>query len=510
MGAWKEQLREVQRVWRTSTQTTRNGARSSSVAAAAKASTFAESQAAPGPMGTSAERPALQPFTPLIDCGRKLSLPSWARLGRLLQHPGHRRGGLPMTVRMGLDFGSAFTKVVILAGRDRIAVDFSHITGDKSPSARFVLPGFIHQQSAGEYGWFGGHADTVHGNLKLGVMDTLGGSKCPERTITFLALVIRYARACLYAHRDIGRRLSGRELRWELNIGCPTEPYESPEIAQFFRRLAQTAWSLAVAERLSEGLVAEAWRQEPPAKGLATPPNVVPEFVAQIAGYLKSNQVSQGLHALVDVGAGTLDVAVFNIVPDRGVGMLHIPIFGSAVKRFGTHYLSQYRHSKLGLDATWDDSAPVLSSAAFSKLHRKKEAEVLRAEREFEGSVCQTVSKIVNSVRIQAGLGSDPAWRNGLPVFITGGGANVDLYARAVNRAEGAVQRQISENSSFRFISMPASGGRVSGIAEDQRGRLSVAIGLSEDPENIARVTPSNQIPPLVMGRAERPPLPEV
>src|SRR3546814_12505118 len=55
------------------------------------------------------------------------------------------------------------------------------------------------------------------------------------------------------------RKLVGRSLRWELNIGCPTEPHENPKVVDIFRRIAQTAWLLAADDRLAEQDVLAAW-----------------------------------------------------------------------------------------------------------------------------------------------------------------------------------------------------------------------------------------------------------
>lgn len=156
------------------------------------------------------------------------------------------------------------------------------------------------------------------------------------------AEVIRYSRAFLYRHPEVGRKLANRTLRWELNIGCPTEPHENPLVVERFRHVARTAWWLAGRDDLDAAIIRTAWDRRDLDTGLETEPGVVPEFVAQIAGYLRSPQVNDGLHALVDVGAATLDVATFNVVlPRDGNSAPRIPIFFSAVKPLGTHFLSQ-------------------------------------------------------------------------------------------------------------------------------------------------------------------------
>ncbi|VFR92722.1 hypothetical protein IVO3_2801 [plant metagenome] len=273
--------------------------------------------------------PTPPPFKPRIDDGCALNMPEWSDVGRSLQHPEHRgERSAPMAVRVGVDFGTAFTKVAIRAGVDLVPVEWSAVTGDDSETERYVVPGFVVRAPDGEFCWRRLTEADVRGNLKLPVIEMAGADECPIATVAYLALVIRYARAFLYRNAEIGRKLVGRSLRWELNIGCPTEPHENPKVVDVFRRIARTAWLLAAEDRLAEQDVLAAWSLADSAIDLEAEPGVVPEFVAQIAGYLGSPQVKEGLHALIDVGAATLDVATFNVVlrNDRA-SPPRIPIF---------------------------------------------------------------------------------------------------------------------------------------------------------------------------------------
>src|SRR3546814_6264125 len=58
---------------------------------------------------------------------------------------------------------------------------------------------------------------------------------------------------------------------------------------------------------------------------------VLPEFACQLYSYLNSAQRQSGLHALMDVGAGTVDVAFFNVHERDGMDVL--PIFSAEIGR---------------------------------------------------------------------------------------------------------------------------------------------------------------------------------
>lgn len=459
--------------------------------------------------------PTPPPFKPRIDDGCVLNMPEWSDAGRSLQHPEHRgERSAPMTVRVGVDFGTAFTKVAIRAGVDLVPVEWSAVTGDDSETGRYVVPGFVVRAPDGEFCWRRLTEADIRGNLKLPVIEGAGSNECPIATVAYLALVIRYARAFLYRNAEIGRKLVGRSLRWELNIGCPTEPHENQKVVDVFRRIARAAWLLAAEDRLAEQDVLAAWSLADSAIDLESEPGVVPEFVAQIAGYLGSPQVKEGLHALIDVGAATLDVATFNIVlrNDRA-SPPRIPIFFSAVRPLGTHYLRYNRHSRLGLDLSWNDAAPVESSDDFGQRNGKLLDEVIEVDRGFTTKVAECVVGVIDSTRTNrrgvpgardefGRYKKDTVWHQGLPIFVTGGGSNSELYRNAISAAESKLKSQIGSAEPFRFIELNPTSGNAQQI--EAGNRLTVALGLTGDFDNLAFVVPHHSIEPVTYGRKER------
>jgi hypothetical protein len=448
-------------------------------------------------------------FKPHIEDGYALNMPAWSDVGRSLQHPEHRNErSAPMVVRVGVDFGTAFTKIAIRAGVDLVPVEWSAVTGDDSETGRFVVPGFVTRASDGEFCWRRFTNADIRGNLKLPVIEMAETDECPTATVAYLALVIRYARAFLYRNAEIGRKLVERSLRWELNIGCPSEPHEDPKVVEIFRRIARTAWLLAAEDRLVEQDVLAAWSLADRAIDLEAEPSVVPEFVAQIAGYLGSPQVREGLHALVDIGAATIDVATFNVVlRNNRTSPPHIPIFFSAVRPLGTHYLRYNRYSKLALNLTWDDAAPVESSNDFGQRNGKPMDEVIAADGEFVGQVARCIIRVIDTTRTNAwGDPHSAAWREGLPIFVTGGGAKCFLYRQAIEMVQkqmgSRVEWRPDTSTRFQLIELNATSG---GARQIKAGdRLTVALGLTEDAENIARIVPHRDIEPVTYGTRER------
>ncbi|MFV8626538.1 hypothetical protein ACNREE_19055 [Ralstonia pseudosolanacearum] len=531
MKSWKDQLRDLKNALRGSGRGKERGheppeidfepppgwlADDRSTPKKPPARNPVQKSATPVAVGAPADKPPARsdvlpppPFKPRIDDGCALNMPEWGDIGRWLQHPEHRgERSAPMAVRVGVDFGTAFTKVAIRAGVDLVPVEWSAVTGDDSETGRYVVPGFVVRAPDGEFCWRRPTEADIRGNLKLPVIEMAGADECPIATVAYLALVIRYARAFLYRNAEIGRKLVGRSLRWELNIGCPTAPHENPKVVDIFRRIARTAWLLAAEDRLAEQDVLAAWSLADCATDLEAEPGVVPEFVAQIAGYLGSPQVKQGLHALIDIGAATLDVATFNVVlrNDRA-SPPRIPIFFSAVRSLGTHYLRHNRHSRLGLDLSWNDAAPVESSDDFGQRNGKPLDAVVAVDEKFVGQVVHCVIGVIDGTRTNAwGDPLSAAWREGLSIFVTGGGANCVLYRQAIEVVQREVRLRVSQrpgsSTHFRLIELNPTFGNARQI--EAGDRLTVALGLTEDAENIARVVPHRDIELITYGTTER------
>ncbi len=531
MGDWKEQLRKIKRTMQTGRSTgneersLRSGHTEKRIRKYSKP-TYEKDEASRGkreenkrvPVSRAreassttetiarrqeSETPA---FHPRIELKRPLEMPSWGDIGRSLQHPDHSGKGAPMSVRIGIDFGTAFTKVAIRAGVDLVLVDWSAVTGDDSSAGCHVIPGFVCRTQEGDFGWFGDERADLIGNLKLPLIKDVVADECPTNAVAFVALVIRYARAYLYRHSEVGRKLTTRTLRWELNIGCPTEPHEKQEIVAKFRKVAKTAWRLAATPTLKANDIVSAWSDMDGDIGLEAEPGVIPEFVAQIAGYLQSSQVNDGLHALVDIGAATLDVATFNVVlPNDSNSLPRIPIFFSAVKPLGTHYLSHNRYSRLGLELVWDDEMPIEGTDALAtRLGRAKE-EVDVIDGEFAKWVSRCIVGVLEGTRTNRwGMPSSEAWEEGLPIFVTGGGAACELYRWAITMSEERVRMNIGMSSCFRLIELDSLGVASELFGREVGLRTTVAIGLTEDADSIARVVPHRDIEPITYSTRER------
>jgi hypothetical protein len=310
----------------------------------------------------------------------------------------------------------------------------------------------------------------------------------------FLAGVLRYVRAWLY--REHGGKFAGRRIAWNLAIGCPTAAIEENQLAERYLHLAAAAWLLSRSPRPfgieSAELALQIARPDPDSAQLDSL-GVVPEFVAQVAGYAGSSQRQPGLHFLMDVGAGTLDLAMFNVERDNtDVTRDHYPILEQAVDPYGTHFWMEARRSRIG-PIEWNDGANVPSTEALCDTLPSKGDDIRAIDAEFRDAVTKRIRRVIAITRGKRSPLS-PVWQLGLPIFLSGGGSYCALYRDAL--ATACSDYDVKPLLSRLIISDEANAVR---LTEDVRHRLSVAFGLTSDSSLYARITPSQHIPNFVL-----------
>lgn len=211
--------------------------------------------------------------------------------------------------------------------------------------------------------------------------------------------------------------------------------------------------------------------------------------MAQIAGYVQSAQRRPGLHALVDVGGGTLDVVTF-IVHERD-GEDVFPFLVPEVRALGTQLLDANRlvdASKLGEIHPWDGLAPVLCAAEFARTNALPEDYVCLRDGIFWEAVRDVVKGVLHKTKVRRYRLSS-AWTDGLPTFFTGGGATIDGYRKSVKEG-GECHAKVVNLMPLPFH--PRLAEFTGGLEEYQR--ISVACGLALDAFALGHIRPAREV----------------
>ncbi len=407
---------------------------------------------------------------------------------------------------VGLDFGTSFSKVVVGEARVRRAVPFEeHAFGENKfllPSALCILPEMGKCELGAKE-----KAGRLYDNLKMPLIERNFSDEVQSRAAAFLALVFRHTRHWFFDKH--GSTYEYRKIEWFVNVGLPTDSYEDEELTSAYLRIVRSAWRTSMMpgditlQAARDSLERDDTSGEGAQEGIVGPLlpddriHAFPEFVAQLAGYVRSSRRRDGLHVTVDIGGGTLDVTVFNVHQNNDGEDIY-PIFARKVAPLGVRYLfnarSRGQHEKISETLSPFEDLP--SDADFRKMFQITKDELRQVDQQFRKEVESVVSKPIlhtkqhrNPLARQWCRGSD-GYGEPLPSFFCGGGAMSDFYADLLKKFE-------RKDPPFKLRPSPLPPPNElepHEMIERDYARLAVAYGLSLDPYDIGRVKRMNEI----------------
>lgn len=405
---------------------------------------------------------------------------------------------------IGLDFGTAFTKVVV--GEERLHITIP-LRGEGKKIGDYLLPTVY---------WVGGDGicalDSPLGSqyldLKMALLEGDYSDDTIQRAAAYLALVLRRVRAYLFDKKSAV--YGGNYIDWMLNVGLPTSSYYEDELGRVYKRMVAAAWLASTAEGdITLKSIAEAWDKVggecTENSGAALHHEAIslfPEFVAQITGYVRSPLRQSDLHLLVDVGAGTLDATVFNVHEDDGED--RFPIFAKGVEQLGTRFLVRHRIEGTTLleKEVLGPFAPVPDKHKFSKLLGIDVGALLDKDRPFRERALNLVGSLLQKTKTRF-YRTSRRWEQGVPLFLCGGGSQCDFYREIFNPMDGKIHGFPVVRKK---LPMPQQL-EAPGVSSTDYDRLSVAYGLSFDPfdigEIIKDVPPDDDAPSRPSGSVE-------
>lgn len=427
---------------------------------------------------------------------------------------------------IGLDWGTSATKVVIRdpygPGSPAYLVDFGQYGAEADSH---LLPSALSVNDQGRV-LFGANRDGVSvTELKVHLMQNPRESlpvsvdaQPRELAALYIAAVLRYSRQWL------AKKYEGRyqeyELIWEFNLGIPAASHNDDDVRVLFRNLARVGWGVSRQERIR---VVDARREYAAlAQGEFEPGihedlvSVIPEVAAQVVGYARSSLRRPGLHVLVDVGASTLDLAGFMLSEQKGED--YFAILEAGVYPLGAFQLERDRLpdlKALGRDiidpavyGKWADRMarrcqdpmrkvpPIrkyFPEAARDDIHWSDAKEV---DKTFLDDCYTAMRALVADLRKKRAP-KGKRWEEGLPIFLAGGGRDVELYRDALREVDHwrdnhltAAPFDIRELPSLEDLTAPE-------LDPGREHRFSVAYGLSYPGDNIGEIKPPHEIPDL-------------
>ncbi len=408
---------------------------------------------------------------------------------------------------IGLDFGTACTKVVIqdVATRTAYAVPFA--TGS-DPTGTYLLPTIVSLDDHGNFNLdrrgteFRGLKENL---MNIAALDPADEDAKPKdlmpHTIAYLALAFREIRAWfMEEHED---DYKGRKILWRINVGLPASRFDHPHMPIFYRRTIRCAWYLStISEQVSGTWASEVWNMDRlPDDGtnsLLTPDSIAafPEVVAAVQGYAKSPERKEGIHLLVDVGASTLDVTCFRLHSHDHEDVY--PIFFATVQRLGGFELFHHRADVVrnlittAIDHYTQEMDGVTEPKNLLKLKfGLDEEEQLDEDRDFGNEVGTAIWRVIAETKSKK-VPMAQEWVTSLPTFLCGGASRIDIYSQALKRIDE--NRNWQGSLDVKELTLPQSV-RAPGISPALRQRLMVAYGLSFNQFDFGDLIPPSGIP---------------
>ena len=406
---------------------------------------------------------------------------SWVALGsKTTLHS----SGRSFTVRMGIDFGTAFTKASIGYGDDIFIVDWA---GIKDGSDKYTLPGEFSVMPDGScVVGRAASATRVATDLKLPFLEGHASRSALVDATIFLSLIMRYIRGWWFHHHK--GLIKTQSIEWNINLGAPTTPWQDGSIRQKYELAAKAAWVMSCSD---QSITVDQAIQIMDRRTLTAPPvEIVPEFVAQIASYTRSPQRQPDLHLLVDVGAGTVDVVTFNVHRDDKTGEDLFPIFWASVSNLGTHYLMSRRlHAfpQIGGEH-WHDATTVPNASEFSKTMGVAVHDVVKTDSLHARDVASAISSVLRTTK-QKRYRRSPNWQAGVRVFFCGGGSSCEAFEESITVASAQSGVPLPR------IRLPLpSHLKAPSLPSEQFHRVSVAYGLGMDVFNLGQIRSSAEV----------------
>ncbi len=394
---------------------------------------------------------------------------------------------------IGLDFGTAFTKVVLGEIRAHYAVPFGSYAMRDNP---YLLPSGI--TVVGERGEcvLGEHvgSGTWCGDLKMPIITRTMNPDAKAKAAAFLALVFRYARDWFLATHE--RTYSGKHIVWLVNVGLPTDSYDDKELTGLYQQLAGAAWtvsvmpgpvSLARVRDYLETIAIQHDRLPLAIRDRLLAPDMFacfPEFAVQLSGYVRSPRRQPDLHALIDIGAGTVDVTTFNVHHNADEDDLY-PVMDQKVIAAGVNFLVRSRLERCGKPGGWRPSPleNIPDDRTFARKLRTSQKALRVADRKVLDHIGDTLREVLKYTK-EHRYPLSRHWETGVPTFLVGGGALLQSYRDRIQRFESLrppfLIRTLDLDTPEDLIAPNAP--------KSSYNRLSVAYGLSFSPDDIGEI----------------------
>jgi hypothetical protein len=346
---------------------------------------------------------------------------------------------------IGFDFGTSCSKVILRDAQRNIsyAVDFRKY-GHKTNT--YLLPTRLFLKKENTFDLQDG--DILFRDIKINLIDCPSDIIMSDLTNTDVAIAyfccaFKQIRKWFY---DIkGDIYLKNNIIWQINVGIPARDYSDDKLVMLFRYVALLGWELSLDnDEVTISKIHQLISKVPDInnreEGLLSihPEDIyaIPEIIAAIVGYAKSRMRKDGMYFLIDVGASTVDVSMFNLF--KRDGEIKYSILWAELGRYGV--LSQLKARlnslpsevkdrvilKLNIDQCMDPLPDI-----FNYLSPDERRSIQDTDSIFTIELRNLIGRVVIKVKKDQNP-NDSNWENGVPIFITGGGSEIEYFQNSI------------------------------------------------------------------------------
>lgn len=353
-------------------------------------------------------------------------------------------------INLGIDFGTSYTKVCYrFPGVEESGV----VTFDGSDLQHATISSSVYKNYQNRLSMENERSDRVNQEFKFLKMRLAQLSKFQKKERIEVSSV-----SCWYLAKIIGMsrqwiekrekdRLIGQRPVWSANIGIPVEHYDSPSV-KYFKNVFAIAWQWSYNSVLPVDLdcIVDNYKQSSQSIKLEEVDcHPIPEITAAIQSFTTSRDSQPGIYVYFDIGAGTVDGVSFNYFPNSNGYAINC--YAGKVDELGVEVLEAYK--------------------------------VQSKETLLRESVQKLVAKVVMAVIQKDPRGSLREQVN-LPIFVGGGGANIQWYRKVISSTYEDFQHEFVKIPPYELKQVPKpSDLEMHGLSDSDFTRISVAYGLS-------------------------------
>jgi hypothetical protein len=391
-----------------------------------------------------------------------------------------------ISIHLGIDFGTRFTKVCFRHLEDEQSGFISLIDSENlgfAESSVKIFNGKIFTPADLEWNNLITHDEYIQ-NLKMLMLETVfsrDSSISLERAkllvVFYLSKIIQHVRVRFLQQQK--ERIHNKHIHWSGSVGLPVSYYDSDKLKDF-DQLVKTAWKISEIDSIPnkiDELSSVIRFLEPNINYEHIPCQAVPELVASVVPFVFSQAAVNTLYIFIDIGGGTFDIAAFSLTENR-----------DKEKKIN---IIEAQIGLLGVDAIIE----ALSEVTCQKKGRKCplfnhliKTNMFDLEREHHGIANFNNEEAENKIKshvasaiMQAKKKDDHNWfseMQELHIFLAGGGSSSPWFIESIKRAYSRLKQAGIKKFHFRALIKPDDL-FLNGDDEQLYTRLSVAYGLS-------------------------------